>query len=153
MRGIRELVYNPIARLSFEALSFVLAVSGLVCLVPTRQDVPSLLVLAESPVGVGELLPGHTTDVAVTLVNRCRDPVRVVGSGDLCAEWGCLFGRELPVVLAPGSARNVRVEIQPARTGFTGPFSGEIVLYTDCPGWERLPVRFVGVVSYGEHGM
>jgi hypothetical protein len=118
---------------------------GLVCLGRTLGEVPSdQLQVDESPIRVGRLRPGETVAVSITLRNRSSKPVRLVGSGDVCTTWGCLAGKGLPAEIRPRSSREVPIELRTSRRGFSGEFSGLIVLYTDSPGNEQIPVPVTG---------
>ena len=103
-----------------------------------------MLLVDQSPQSVGDLPPGKTVPLTVTVKNRSFSPVRLVGSDDVCAAWGCLVGKGFPMDVGAMSTREVRIELRTAHRKFSGEFSGEIILYSDYPGKERIPVRVMG---------
>jgi hypothetical protein len=96
---------------------------------------------------LGQLQAGKIVPMTVTMTNRSARPVRLLGAHDVCATWGCLLGRGLPMDIPAGANRQVQIDVRPHPRGFSGEFTGEIVFYSDCPGAEQIPVRVAGRIQ------
>ena len=76
-------------------------------------------------VGRGE--PGQPLEATVEVINRTDRPVRIIGGTSDCS---CVTTAELPLVLAPGEARQISVQVQlPGEPGF---LNRKAFFWTDC---------------------
>jgi hypothetical protein len=94
---------------------------------------------AVSDIGAG--VPGERREFTVHLVNHTDHPVRCIGGTASCA---CVTTDDLPITLAPGEARPVRVT-----TGFRGGkgvFLESFLFYTDDANQGEVVARMAGRV-------
>jgi spore coat protein U-like protein len=85
--------------------------------------------------------PGEVRTFTALLTNRSTSPVRIVGGTARC---GCTVTRALPVELAPGETKALRVEVR--FLGTSGRFTEAYQLYTDAAGEWAVVARFRGRV-------
>lgn len=91
----------------------------------------------QTDVGTGP--PGPAQPFIITLYNRGRQSVRIVGGTTDC---GCLATSDLPVSIAPGGQVEIRVQFK--RTGKPGVFRRGFWLYTDAPRQPFVVAWFAG---------
>lgn len=89
-------------------------------------------------VDMGELPHEGRFEAVFRLTNQSGRTVRLVGAQDICRDWGCMINPTFPPPLAPGESGDVRVHVNTTRGKFSGAFKGDLVVYTDLPGGERI---------------
>jgi hypothetical protein len=95
---------------------------------------------AVSEVGVG--VPGEEREFTVALVNSTGHTVRVIGGTSSCS---CAATGDLPITLAPGETRPVRVTI--GFRGGKGMFQARFLFYTDDEKQSEVVARLAGRVA------
>jgi hypothetical protein len=93
---------------------------------------------------LGNLSPHEAMPVRVTLSNETDRPVQLLGAAAGCGLSICVEADGLPMAIPPGSDRDLQIDLH--ASGRPGPFSDEMVIYTDCPGQLEVHLTFHGSV-------
>jgi hypothetical protein len=90
---------------------------------------------------VGDGTTGEHRSFDIRLMNQTERPVRVTGGTTSC---GCSAAADLPIALAPGESRPIRVEM--TFGGSPGTFQHRFILHTDDENHRVVIARFSGRV-------
>jgi hypothetical protein len=90
---------------------------------------------------VGNGRAGEKRAFEIQLTNHAATPINVFGGGSSC---GCDPTGDLPLALAPGESRSIRVQVSFA--GSPGRFQRRVKLFTDDQAQGIFTVRFSGRV-------
>ncbi len=107
------------------------------------------LVVHEPVKSVGDLPAGTDVTLLFTLTNASSHPIRLVGAGDTCVTWGCLEAKNLPLKIATNGSNDLKINLRTAPRDFSGPFDGEIVVFTDSHVTKRFALRVTGRIVPG----
>jgi hypothetical protein len=92
-------------------------------------------VLSPAEIDLGDCDPRTQHTAKLTLTNLTARPLRVVGTEEGCS---CITLGELPIVAAPGEARDITVR---ATLPASGGYSQKMLLYVDDGRLQTLVVR------------
>jgi hypothetical protein len=95
---------------------------------------------------LGDLAPGAEVPVTFTVTNLSSRSVKLLGVPGFCVSWGCVYATDFPVRVSPHTSATFSLHLRPNTRESPGEFAFEVVLYTDVPGRERIPLRIAGRV-------
>jgi hypothetical protein len=101
---------------------------------------------------LGELPPATSVLLTFKAINGSSRPIRVVGVKEICMPWGCVRAENLPCVIPPNASSDIRLSLV---TTYRSPvsdlvFDGEILLFSDCPRKNIVPLHVGGRVVCGD---
>ncbi|MDE2508746.1 MAG: hypothetical protein KGM43_16175 [Planctomycetota bacterium] len=109
----------------------------------SRLDADEGALEVESPIATFEPRPvGTDFPVTFTLINHSSRAIKVVGAESHCGRFGCLYPMGLPFDLPGHERREVTIDVHSMAPGL---MDESILLFTDCPGKQRMELSVKGM--------
>lgn len=88
--------------------------------------------------------PGKRVAIVFSLTNRLGRPIRVVGATYTCGPHGCLMADNLPLEIPASESRQLIAHVE---TWKPGRFAGDLTMFTDSPGQQKITLHVTGRVT------